>query len=152
LSKVVDIVRELALPIIEGNGFELIDIEFKKEGAERYLRIFIDKPGGITIDDCELVSKTLSDKLDEADPIPDAYILEVSSPGIDRPLKTQRDFERNIGNRIEVKLYKAFLGRKVYRGVLLNFDGQVIEINDDEKGCVTFAVSDVALVRPLIEF
>jgi ribosome maturation factor RimP len=151
-AKVADIVRQLVMPILEDNGFELVDIEFKKEGAEQYLRIFIDKPDGITIDDCELISRHLSDKLDEEDPIPQAYILEVSSPGIDRPLKTQRDFERNMGKQVEIRLYKQFMGHKAYKGTLVGFDDERVEIETVDNQRLSFGISDIALIKPIIEF
>ena len=113
--------EDLILPIIEENKFELVDIEFVKEGPNWYLRVFIDKDEGITIDDCELVSKAFEKKLDEEDIIKQAYILEVSSPGIDRPLKKDKDFKRCIGKLIDIKLYKPFEGRKEFQGTLENF-------------------------------
>jgi ribosome maturation factor RimP len=93
-KKIEDIAAEIALPIVEKYKFELVDVEYLKEGSNWYLRVFIDKEGGITIDDCQLVSEEISDELDKADPIKQSYFLEVSSPGIDRPLKKEKDFEK----------------------------------------------------------
>ena len=93
--------EELLLPMMEENGFELVDVEYVKEGGSWYLRAYIDKPGGIAINDCELISRALSDKLDEEDFIEDSYILEVSSPGLGRPLKKEKDFQRNLGEEVE---------------------------------------------------
>ena len=103
-------VLPLLEPIVEANGLELVDLEFVKEGVNWYLRVYIDKDGGVNIDDCELVSRALEAKLDEKDPIEQAYILEVSSPGIDRPLKKEADFVKYQGEIIDVKLYTAVNG------------------------------------------
>ena len=108
--------EEYLTPIVEEYGFELVDVEYVKEGSNWYLRAFIDKPGGITINDLEGVSRKLSDLLDEEDFISDAYILEVSSPGLGRPLKKDRDFDRSIGEEIEVHLYRSLNGNKQYVG------------------------------------
>ena len=98
---------ELIMPIIESNHYELVDLEYVKEGSSKYLRAYIDKPGGITVEDCEIVSRAFSDKLDEKDFIDEAYILEVSSPGLGRPFKKHKDFERNLNEEVELKLYRA---------------------------------------------
>ena len=102
--KIADTVRAIAEPVIEklNAGIELIEVEYVKEGADWYLRLYIDKEGGVTLDDCQLVSEALNDILDETDPVKGKYIFEVSSPGIDRPLKTDRDFERYRGTDVEV--------------------------------------------------
>ena len=100
--------EELLLPIMEENGFELVDVEYVKEGSNWYLRAYIDKPGGITVNDCEVVSRRLSDILDEEDYIDDAYILEVSSPGLGRPLKKEKDYQRSLGKLIEIRTYRHF--------------------------------------------
>lgn len=115
-NRVEKIAEELVMPIIEKEEFELVDVEYKKEGSNWYLRIYIDKPGGITLDDCQKVSEQLSDKLDEVDPIKENYFLEVSSPGLDRPLKKESDFERFKGEIVEVKLYEPLNGNKGPRG------------------------------------
>ena len=97
----------LVMPLVEQNNFELVDVEYVKEGSNWYLRVYIDKENGINVDDCELISRALSDLLDEYDFIDDAYILEVSSPGLGRPLKKDKDFERSLMEEVEIKLYKA---------------------------------------------
>ena len=112
----------LVLPIIEQNGFELVDVEYVKEGGSWYLRAYIDKPGGITVDDCEIVSRAFGDLLDEKDFIEDSYILEVSSPGLGRPLKKDKDFDRNMGSEVEIRLYKAQNGSKEFTGILKAYD------------------------------
>lgn len=144
--------EELVLPMIEENNFELVDVEYVKEGSNWYLRIYIDKPGGINIDDCELISRALSDKLDEKDFIQDAYILEVSSPGLGRPLKKDKDFNRNIGERVEIKLYKAVDKQKEFEGILKSFDKTTVTIETDEETDMVFERSNIALIRLALDF
>ncbi|MDE6233674.1 MAG: ribosome maturation factor RimP [Lachnospiraceae bacterium] len=144
--------EELVLPMIEENKFELVDVEYVKEGSNWYLRIYIDKPGGINIDDCELISRALSDKLDEKDFIQDAYILEVSSPGLGRPLKKDKDFNRNIGERVEIKLYKAVDKQKEFEGILKSFDKTTVTIETDEETDIVFERSNIALIRLALDF
>ena len=114
--------EELIMPLIEQHQFELVDVEYVKEGGNWYLRAYIDKPGGITVDDCELVSRALSDLLDEHDFIEDAYILEVSSPGLGRPLKKDKDFARSIGEEVDVKTFRAIQHQKDFTGILKAYD------------------------------
>lgn len=133
-------------PITAEHGVELADLEFVKEGANWYLRVYIDKEGGVTIDDCEAVSRALEAKLDEADPIEQAYILEVSSPGIDRPLKKDGDFVKYQGEMIDVKLYKAQDGRKQFQGRLLGLADGVVSLEEDGK-TLAFERKDIASVR-----
>ena len=139
-------------PIVEANQLELVDLEFVKEGVNWYLRVYIDKEGGVTIDDCELVSRALEAKLDEADPIEQAYILEVSSPGIDRPLKKESDFVKFQGEIIDVKLYKAQDGSKQYQGKLLGLENGVLSIEEENGNVVTFEHKDTASVRLAVIF
>ena len=146
------VVEELTLSIIEKHNFELVDVEYVKEGGDYFLRVYIDKEGGITLDDCQVVSTNLSAVLDEKDPIKDNYYLEVSSPGLDRPLKKEKDFERYKGRDVEIKLYKPFEGQKQFEGELLGlFDGDVIKIiyNDSE---MSFNKKEVAIIRLAIKF
>lgn len=149
--KVEDIVYELAKPIIDRNNFELVEVEYKKEGADWYLRVYIDKEGGITIDDCQAVSEEMSDLLDEADPIEQSYIFEVSSPGIDRPLKTDRDYEKNNDKLVEVKLFSPLDGKKVFEGILKGHSKEIVEIEADGK-IMQIEKSSIALIRPVIKF
>ena len=141
----------LIMPILDRNGFELWDVEYVKEGADYYLRAYIDKEGGITIDDCVTVSRALSDELDKEDYIEDAYILEVSSPGLGRALKKDKDFDRSIGQSVDLKTYKAIDKVKEFSGVLKAHDKDSITliINDEDK---VFAKSDVAKVNLSVEF
>ena len=139
-------------PIVERVGVSVYDVEYVKEGADWYLRVYIDKEGGVNIDDCELVSRALEAKLDENDPIEQAYILEVSSPGIDRPLKKDADFVKYQGEIIDVKLYKAQNGSKQYQGKLLGLENGVISIEEENGTVVTFEQKDTASVRLAVIF
>lgn len=145
-------IEELVSPIVDDKGFEIVDIEYVKEAGEYYLRVFLDKEGGISLNDCEAVSRELSEILDVKDPIKDNYFLEVSSPGLDRPLKKDKDFVRYQGRDIEIKLYKSLNGSKQFEGELvgLNEDKNIVVIIDDNE--VEFNKKDVALVRLAIKF
>ena len=143
--------EELVMPLIEQNNFELVDVEYVKEGSNWYLRVYIDKENGINVDDCELISRALSDLLDEKDFIEEAYILEVSSPGLGRPLKKEKDFARSIGEEVDVKLYRMKNGRKDYTGILKSYDKESITIEDEETELV-FSRSEIALVRLAFDF
>ena len=143
---------ELLLPIIDEFRFELVDVEYVKEGSNWYLRAYIDKPGGITVDDCEAVSRRLSDLLDEEDFIDDAYILEVSSPGLGRPLKKDKDFARSIGEEVEIRTFRPVDHEREFTGVLKDFDKNrlVIELEDHE--IMEFSRDNIALVRLSFDF
>lgn len=143
--------EELITPILDANSFELVDVEYVKEAGTWYLRIYIDKPGGITIDDCELVSRAFSEILDQQDYIEDSYIMEVSSPGLLRPIKKDKDFQRNMEKEIEIKTYKMIDHTKDFVGVLTAFDKETVTIMT-EDGERTFKRNELALVRPYIEF
>ena len=144
--------EKLVLPILEENNLELVDIEYVKEAGEWYLRVYADKEGGITINDCEAVSRSLSLLLDREDFIPDAYILEVSSPGLLRPFKKDRDFERNLGKPVELRTYKSINGSKEFSGILTAYDSTTVTIETDGAGAVTFERKDLSLIRKYIEF
>lgn len=130
MNTVVETVTNLVTPIVENHHFELVDVEFTKEGNDWFLRVYIDKEGGIDIDECVMVSEQLSEKLDETDPIEQAYFLEVSSPGAERPLKTEKDWETALANNayIHVSLYQKVDGEKQFEGVLLSCDHQHITL------------------------
>ena len=144
-------VSEIAEPIVKEIGVELYDVEYVKEGGTWYLRVYIDAEGGVDIEQCEAVSRALDPALDAADPIKDAYYLEVSSVGLDRPLKKEKDFYYFMGEMIEVKLYKAYEGHKEFVGRLVDFTEGSFTIEND-KGSITFTQKEAALVRPYIEF
>ena len=143
--------EELLQPIVTECGVEIYDVEYVKEGSDYYLRAYIDKPGGVNIMDCETVSRALSDALDEADFIPDAYILEVSSPGLGRALKKDRHLAACIGQEVEIRLYKPLEGTKEYAGMLKAFDEKNIVITE-AAGDRNFARSDIAVVRLALDF
>lgn len=142
--------EELLLPILEKYGFDLWDVEYEKEGKDYYLRAFIDKEGGIMIDDCVTVSHELSDLLDEKDFIEDAYILEVSSPGLGRVLKKDKELTRCIGEDVEIRTYRPIDGSKDFVGELVSFDKDNLTIAADEE--MTFKRSDIAVIRRAIDF
>lgn len=144
--------ESLVMPLIEENNFELVDVEYVKEGGNNFLRVYIDKEGGISVDDCEIVSRALSDLLDVEDYIPDAYILEVSSPGLGRQLKKDKDFKRSIGEVIEVKLYKGINKQKDFEGVLKAFDEETITVELEDESEMTFKRPEIAMVRLAIDF
>ncbi|APC48596.1 ribosome maturation factor RimP [Virgibacillus halodenitrificans] len=127
-SQVIKTTEELLHPILEHKGLELVDIEYVKEGKNWFLRIYIDKPGGIDITECGDVSEELSEKLDQQDPIKEAYFLEVSSPGVERPLKTKDDFSNNLNKNIYVKLYEPVEGEKEYEGILKDFTNNILTL------------------------
>ena len=141
----------LLMPILDEFGFELWDVEYVKEGSEYYLRAYIDKEGGITIDDCVDVSRKLSDKLDEDDFIDSKYILEVSSPGLGRTLKSDRDFTKSIGRDTDIKLYKPIDKVKEFEGILKAFDNDTLTFLIDGNERV-FNKSEVASVKLHVEF
>ena len=143
--------ENILLPILDSLGFELWDVEYVKEGPDYYLRAYIDKEEGITIDDCVEVSHKLSDALDADDFIEDAYILEVSSPGLGRQLKKDKEFERSIGRDVDVKTYKAIDKEKEFTGVLKAFDDKTITL-ETENGEMIFEKSDIAVVKLAIDF
>ena len=138
--------EELLLPIAEANQVEIYDIEYVKEGGDWYLRAYIDKEGGVTINDCEAVSRALSDALDAEDFVEDAYILEVSSPGLGRLLKKDKHFSRSLMEEVEIKTYKPVSGGKEFSGRLAAFDDRTITILPEEGGELVFDRSDVASV------
>jgi ribosome maturation factor RimP len=126
--KIKSIVEELATPFLTDNGFQLVDVDYVKEGSNRFLRVFVDKEGGIEIDDCGRISEYLSAKLDELDPIEDAYFLEVSSPGAERPLKTAEDVAKAVGQQVFVTTYEQIDGAKEFEGRLDSFDGTAMSV------------------------
>lgn len=128
MSKVTDVVEELVAPIILDMDLELVDIEYVKEGKNWFLRVFIDKDNGIDIEECGIVSERLGEKLDELDPIPNNYFLEVSSPGAERPLKKEKDFEKAVGKHVNIKTYEPIDGEKEFEGKLLEFTGDHIKL------------------------
>ena len=142
----------ILLPIIEANGFELVDVEYVKEGGTWYLRAYIDKPGGITVDDCELVSRAANDRLDEQDFVEDSYIFEVSSPGLGRPLKKEKDFARSLGQEVEVRTFRAINRQKEFYGALKAYNKDTVTIEGEKGEEIKFAKNDIALIRLAFDF
>ncbi len=142
----------LLLPVVEECGCDLVDVEFVREGEEKYLRAYIDKEGGVTLNDCEAVSRKFSDLLDEEDFIDESYIMEVSSPGLDRPLKKEKDYIRNMGNEIEIRTYRAIDKQKQFCGILTAYTDDTVTIADEEGGTRVFDKKDIALIRPTVDF
>ncbi|BAB06136.1 ribosome maturation factor RimP [Halalkalibacterium halodurans] len=154
-KKVVDITAELVKPILEQLDLELYDVEFKKEGKDWFLRVFIDSETGVDLEDCGKVSERLSEKLDETDPIEQAYFLEVSSPGAERPLKREKDLLRSIGKNVHVTLYEPIDGEKALEGELTEFDGETLTIEikiKTRKKTVTIPYAKVASARLAVVF
>ena len=144
--------EQLIMPILEANNFELYDVEYVKEVGTWYLRVYIDKEGGISVEDCELVSRAMNEILDEKDYIPDAYIFEVSSQGLGRQLKKDKHLAKSIGEEVEIKTFKAINKQKDFDGILRDFDKDklVIELEDGSK--MEFARTDIAMVRLALDF
>jgi ribosome maturation factor RimP len=145
----------LLKPIVEANGCNIYDVEYVKEGSDWYLRAYIDKEGGVNIIDCENVSRAFSEKLDEEDFISDAYILEVSSPGLGRALKKDRHLEKSLGEEVEVKTYKPINRQKEFTGILKSYDKDTVTIeieNNSETEDMVFAKSDIAIIRLTLDF
>ena len=151
MSKITDAVTALAQPVAAELGLEIWDVEFVKEAGTRFLRVYVDKDGGVSIQDCEDFSRALDPVLDEADPIPESYVFEVSSAGAERVLKRPGDFERFIGHEVEVRLYQPRDGRKTYVGVLKAYADGDVTIEADGTS-ITFPKSTVAQVRLHVTF
>ena len=144
--------EKIAAPICEELSFELVDVEFVKEAGTDYLRVFIDKPGGITVDECEIVSRRMNDILDEQDFIEESYIFEVSSPGLGRVLKKDKDFKRSIGEEVEVKLFKAVEGLKEFNAFLKDFDDSTVTLSKEDETVITVDRSNIAKINLAVHF
>jgi len=147
-----EICKELVLPITEKNNVELVDVEYIKENGNFYLRVYIDKDGGITIDDCVAVSEELSVKLDEYDPIKESYSLEVSSSGLERHLKTEKDFERCKNEEVEIKLFKPVEGKKIFTGKLNGLCENKIKITMQDNRTMEFNKEEIVYVKKTLKF
>ena len=144
--------EQMILPILERMEFELVDVEYVKEGGTFYLRAYIDKPGGITVNDCEAVAREMNDLLDAEDFIPDSYVFEVSSPGLGRPLKKEKDYIRNLGNEVEIRTYRSINKCKKFYGILQSYDKDSVTITDETDQTLVFQKADIALIRQAIRF
>lgn len=151
MGKVADQVMQLVSPIAEELGLHVLEVTYEKRFDGMNLTVVIDKEGGVTIDDCERMHNAISDPLDELDPIENSYTLNVSSPGLDRPLKLDWDYKRNLGKKISVKLYKPMDGKKTFQGVLESYDENSFVLNTGKQQ-LTFVKKETALVLPIIEF
>ena len=138
--------EQLIAPIIAANHVELYDVDYIKEGQDWYLRVYIDKEGGVTIDDCQAVSRAFNEVLDKENYIADQYIFEVSSPGLTRPLKKEKDYEKSIGRLLDIKLYKPVEGKKEYAGILKEYNKDIIIIESDDTQ-ITIERSNLAMIR-----
>jgi ribosome maturation factor RimP len=155
MSKVIEVVEQIVEPIVNDLNLELVDIEYVKEGKSWFLRVFIDKEQGIDIEECGMVSEKLSEKLDELDPIPYNYFLEVSSPGAERPLKKQKDYEKAVGKNVHIKTYEPIDGEKTFEGVLTNYtkDTVTVEVKiKTRKKTIEIPMEKVATARLAVTF
>ena len=137
---------------MEEHGFELVDVEYVKEAGTWYLRAYIDKEGGIAVDDCEVISRALSSWLDKEDFIDDSYILEVSSPGLGRPLKKEKDFVRSMGKDVDVRLYRQLNKQKEFTGALSAYDENTVTLTMEDGSQMVFEKADIALIRLALDF
>lgn len=149
---IAELVKEIAESEIEKLNIELIDVEFIKEGPRKILRLYIDKRGGVGLDDCEQVSRLIEPLLDEKDPINEPYVFEVSSPGLERPLKTQKDFIRHEGELVEVRLYAPINNRKTYEGNIVGLEDKILKISMEDGSIMNFDMKDVSKVSRVIKF
>ncbi|WP_147532145.1 ribosome maturation factor RimP [Bacillus marasmi] len=155
MSKVAEVVEAMVTPILAEIGLELVDIEYVKEGRDYFLRVFIDKENGVDIEECGIVSEKLSEKLDEVDPIPHNYFLEVSSPGAERPLKKDKDFSKAIGKNVFIKTYEPINGEKAFEGQLTHFDGEtvIVEVKiKTRKKSIEIPYAKIANARLAVTF
>lgn len=151
LNKVEQITYDAIRGPVEAMGYEIVAVEYVKRNDGMHLTVYIDIPRGVSLDDCEAVHNTINPILDEIDPVDGPYTLNVSSPGLDRPFKTQRDFERNYGRPAEVKLYAPLRGKKLYEGILKSRTEHVVVLEIDGED-VSFETSRIAMVRPSVQF
>ena len=138
-------------PILSKYALDLYDIDFEKEGSDWYLRVYIDKEGGVNIDDCEKVSREFNEILDREDYIDETYIFEVSSPGLGRQLKKDRHFEKSLGDEVELKLYKPLDGCKEFTGILKSYDQNTVTVTVNDKD-IQFTRKDIAIIRLTLDF
>ena len=151
-ESISDIVWSLALPVVQDAGCELVDVEYVKEGNNWFLRVYIDKEGGVSLEDCGKISQPLNKIIDERDPISHPFFFEVSSPGLERPLKRPRDFEKAVGKTVEIRLFKAVDGLKRYEGLLDAFDGKAVTVKLDSGGTRIFPLDQIAKAKTIIKY
>ncbi|SFG56485.1 ribosome maturation factor RimP [Lachnospiraceae bacterium C7] len=146
-----DKTTEFLTPIVDRLGFKLVDVEFVKEGSTWYLRAYIDKEGGISVNDCEAVAREMNEILDREDYVEESYVFEVSSPGLGRPLKKEKDYVRNLNKEVEIRTYRSIERRKEFAGTLKAYDKDTVTIEEDGNEIV-FKKSEIALIREKIDF
>ena len=151
MSKITEAVANLPKGVVEAEGCSLWDVEYVREAGSYYLRVYIDKPGGVSINDCEAISRTLDKLLDEADPIPDSYIFEVASAGAERELKRPSDFEAFMGSEVEVRTYKSINGQKAFVGTLEKYEDGAVTLSSGKKQ-IRLEKQDIALVKLHVSF
>jgi len=151
-KNISEMVKEIALPVVSEAGCELVDVEYIKEGGNWFLRVYIDKPEGVSLDDCENISRPLNVMLDQLDPIDHEYFLEVSSPGIERPLKKPEDFAKAVGSIIEIKLFKAVDNTKRFEGELISCDDGHLAIRTEDNKNYVFELKDIAKAKKVFKF
>ena len=151
MSKITEAVANLAKGVVEAEGCSLWEVEYVREAGSYYLRVYIDKPGGVSINDCEAISRTLDKLLDEADPIPDSYIFEVASAGAERELKRPSDFEAFLGSEVEVRTYKPINGQKAFVGTLEKYEDGAVTLSSGKKQ-IRLEKQDIALVKLHVSF
>ena len=151
MSKITEAVANLAKGVVEAEGCSLWDVEYVREAGSYYLRVYIDKPGGVSINDCEAISRTLDKLLDEADPIPDSYIFEVASAGAERELKRPSDFDAFLGSEVEVRTYKPINGQKAFVGTLEKYEDGAVTLSSGKKQ-IRLEKQDIALVKLHVSF
>ena len=144
--------EELITPILDRMNFELVDVEYVKEGGTWYLRAYIDKEGGMTVNDCEAVAREMNEILDREDFVEDSYVFEVSSPGLGRPLKKEKDYIRSMGKEVEIRTYRAINREKEFYGILSAYDENTVTIKTEDGTEMTFEKSDIALIRLAFDF
>ncbi len=151
-KRVTEVVEDLIKDYVESNGMELVDVEFVKEGQHRFLRIFIDREEeSVSLEDCKLVSDFLNEKVDELDPIKENYFLEISSPGIERPLKKPADYEKNKGKVVQAKLFSSLDGRKIIDGILIGLENNEVSIEISEDEVVVVPKDKISVIKPIVQ-
>lgn len=151
-GEIISLVKKISGPMVEDLGYELVDVEYVKENKEFYLKIYIYRLEGVDLDDCQKISRLLSKELDKIDPIPGAYYLEISSPGLDRPLKNDNDLQRNLKKEIEIGLYKPINNQKIYKGVLEDFNSNEITISNNKNERIKIPREFISLIKLVIKF
>lgn len=150
--RVVDVVEDVLTPFLTSNAIELVDVEFVKEGPYRYLRVTIDKEDPVTLDDCQMVSKFLNQKLDTLDPIEEQYFLEVTSPGVERTLKKDNDYKKYAGREVQLKLFQPFDGQKLIVGILEGLIDDHIVVQHESMGRIEIPKSKVSITKLVVHF